>query len=97
MNFLEVTRLGGLVVAWWVWALILWAMTASAAVLWLGARLSMKVELLAERKTDRDDLWDNGLRHDKSVTLAQTWDRSVEVLSRLGDRVRRRLAPGVRE
>ena len=67
------------------------------AVLWLGTRLSMKVELRAERTTDPDDLWDNGLRHDRSVTLAQTWDRSVEVLSRWGNRVRRRLAPGVRE
>ncbi len=83
--------------AWWAWALLLWAMAASAGVLWLGARLSMKVELLAERTTDPDDLWDNGLRHDGSVTLAQTWDRSIEVLSRSGNRVRRRLAPGVRE
>jgi hypothetical protein len=57
----------------------------------------MKVELLAERTTDPDDLWDNGLRHDGSVTLAQTWDRSIQVLSRSGNRVRRRLAPGVRE
>ena len=83
--------------AWWAWALFLWAMAASGAVLWLGARLSMKVELLAERTTDRDDLWNNGLPDDESVTLAQTWDRLVEVLSRSGRQLRRRLAPGVRE
>jgi hypothetical protein len=56
----------------------------------------MKVELLAERTTDRDDLWDNGRQHDGSVTLAHTWDRSVEVLSRWGDQARRRLAARVR-
>ncbi len=57
----------------------------------------MKVERLADRTTERDDLGDNGLRHDGSVTLAQTWDRWVEVLSRSCDQVRRRLAPRVRE
>ena len=43
--------------AWWVWALTAWALVASAAVVWLGFKLSMRVELLAELNADRDDPW----------------------------------------
>jgi hypothetical protein len=43
--------------AWWVWALIVWATAASAAVVWLTARLA--VEVAGREQLDRgDDLWD---------------------------------------
>src|SRR5215212_7265262 len=42
--------------AWWTWALILWAAAASAATLWLGARLSAKVEVLADLAAGRFDV-----------------------------------------
>jgi hypothetical protein len=82
--------------AWWTWALILWAMVASATVLWLAARLSAKVELLAKESTDRDELWSHGLPADDASVSTAAAGRSMEALASGVAHVRRYLAPGVR-
>ena len=48
--------------AWWVWALTLWALLASAAVVFLLFALILRVELLEELSAERDDLWDDGFQ-----------------------------------
>ncbi len=47
--------------AWWVWALIVWATTASAAVLWLSARRSLTLERQELQAAGRSDLWQHEL------------------------------------
>ena len=81
--------------AWWTWALILWAMTASVAVLWLVARLSAKVELLAEDAADRDDLWEHDLPENQPLAEPRTPRKSVEVLAHWAAEVRRHFASRV--
>ncbi len=43
--------------AWWVWALIVWALTASAVVAWLTVALAVRVETLEALRAERDLYW----------------------------------------
>ena len=42
--------------AWWVWAVVVWAWGASAAVVWLGAALSAHVEFREAMPAGRDGI-----------------------------------------
>ena len=42
---------------WWVWALIVWALTASAVVAWLTVALAVRVETLEALRAERDLYW----------------------------------------
>ena len=42
---------------WWVWALIVWALTASAVVAWLTVALAVRVETLEALRAQRDLYW----------------------------------------
>ncbi len=42
---------------WWVWALIVWALTASVVVAWLIVALAVRVETLAALRAERDRYW----------------------------------------
>jgi hypothetical protein len=68
--------------ALWTWVLIAWAVAASATVLWLAAKLSAKVELLAELSNGRDDLWGHGLPHGSSLDSATSPSQKLEAVSR---------------
>jgi hypothetical protein len=43
--------------AWWNWALILWATGATAGVVYLGYALSMRVEWREEHLRGSEDIW----------------------------------------
>jgi len=60
----------------WTWVLIVWAVAASATVLWLAVKLSAKVELLAELSNGPDDLWGHGLPDGGSLDSAKSRVRS---------------------
>ncbi len=82
--------------ALWTWILIVWAVAASATVLWLAAKLSAKVELLAELSNGRDDLWGHGLPNGGPLDSAESRTRNWEAVSRWIPQVRRRLAAELR-
>jgi hypothetical protein len=43
--------------AWWNWALILWATGATAGVVYLSYALSMRVEWQEKQPRESEDLW----------------------------------------
>ena len=76
--------------AWWAWALILWAGLASAAVLFLAAKLSVKVELLAELSR-RDRLSGHDLPADDPLGEPATRRRAADAVAHWVAQMRGRL------
>lgn len=47
--------------AWWVWALIVWATVASAVSVWMGARYAVYLQWREVQAGQRSDLWSSEL------------------------------------
>ena len=72
-----------------MWALTIWALAASAAVVWLAFALSMRVELLAELSAGRNDLWIESASPAGGSDWAETSPLDLDSITS-----RRLLAPG---
>ena len=72
-----------------MWALTIWALAASAAVVWLAFALSIRVELLAELSEGRNDLWSESAAPADGSDRADTSPLDLNSIPS-----RHRLAPG---